>query len=366
MYIDLEKFRLKIQSNIEIVENYINSIIQRDSIDLNQLNRDLFCQFDVGFVFNNVLLENNISLETIKYIDDLSENQGLNSYFQLVTKPSDITSYLSSGDPIKMDIGFIFLKGKLTNCDKMFILETAEKEKLLKIFSDSLNEINDSKKTYIEEMNKIKEKNNEWYNENELKCNNLLKTFESNDNNMKQQISERLDTLEETYKEKLMVSAPANHIQKETEKYRKEVGKYQLAIILINVVIVCLLLFVIWPSISIDKTIVTINFFSNEFLLQSSFIVFAILSLLFYFLRIYVKLFLGAKNIYNEYKQKYSLTYFYLALKKDGSICNNELANQILASLFTTADSGLVKSEVSSSEVEKLMLSLMASLNNKN
>ena len=67
---------------------------------------------------------------------------------------------------------------------------------------------------------------------------------------------------------------------------------------------------------------------------------------------------ISSKHLMEEYKQKYSLTYFYLSLVNNGSIKDEKSQNIILTSLFTKADTGLIKND-NSNELDKTLLSLL-------
>ena len=55
----------------------------------------------------------------------------------------------------------------------------------------------------------------------------------------------------------------------------------------------------------------------------------------------------SSKHLSEEYYQKYSLTYFYLSLLFDGKL-DQKQADVILATLFSKADTGLLKNDTSS------------------
>ena len=65
---------------------------------------------------------------------------------------------------------------------------------------------------------------------------------------------------------------------------------------------------------------------------------------------------ISSKHLMEEYKQKYSLTYFYLSLVNNGNIEDEKSRNIILTSLFTKADTGLLKND-NSNDLEKTLLS---------
>lgn len=68
---------------------------------------------------------------------------------------------------------------------------------------------------------------------------------------------------------------------------------------------------------------------------------------------------MSSKHLETEYKQKYALTYFYLSLINNGNLKDEEVNNKILSLLFSTADTGLIKGETSSSDIEKILYAML-------
>lgn len=149
-------------------------------------------------------------------------------------------------------------------------------------------------------------------------------------------------------------------MQNEANKYKEEVKKYSYIVGGIVIFIIGLLYLIISPKIQFgSKTILNITIFNNNINIPAGFIIISIISIALYFLRIFVKLLMSSKHLETEYKQKYALTYFYLSLINNGNLKDEEVNNKILALLFSTADTGLIKSETSSSDIEKILYAMI-------
>lgn len=149
-------------------------------------------------------------------------------------------------------------------------------------------------------------------------------------------------------------------MQNEANKYRAEVKKYSYVVCCIVIFIIALLYLIISSKIEFDsKTILNITIFNNNINIPDGFIIISIISIALYFLRIFVKLLMSSKHLETEYKQKYAFTYFYLSLINNGNLKDEEVNNKILALLFSSTDTGLIKSDTSSADIEKILYSMI-------
>ena len=168
--------------------------------------------------------------------------------------------------------------------------------------------------------------------------------------------STELSNLEKTYEEKLKVEEPAKFMLEQANKYKWAFIRWSIAIVLLSILLIGLLALVIHPQVNFDDKLITVNILSKETPVYSSIILLAMISLVVYILRIFIKMAVSSKHLMEEYKQKYSLTYFYLSLVNNGNIQDEQSKNIILTSLFTKADTGLLKND-SSNDLEKTILS---------
>ena len=213
--------------------------------------------------------------------------------------------------------------------------------------TETINTITKEKDDFINYMNDEKKKYNEWL-EN---TSNAMSEF-------KEKHSNELLNLEETYEEKLKIEKPAEFMLKQAEKYRNSFIIWSIFVILLAIGLIGLLALVINPQITFEDKLITVNVLSKDMPVYSSVILLAMISLVVYVLRIFIKMAISSKHLMEEYKQKYSLTYFYLSLVNNGNIEDEQSRNIILTSLFTKADTGLIKND-GSNEFDKTILSLL-------
>lgn len=144
----------------------------------------------------------------------------------------------------------------------------------------------------------------------------------------------------------------------QSEKYKKSFYLWSISIVVLSIVLLILLAIIVSPQVSFNDKLITISVLSKDMPVYSSIILLAMISLVVYILRIFIKMAISSKHLMEEYKQKYSLTYFYLSLVNNGSIKDEKSQNIILTSLFTKADTGLIKND-NSNELDKTLLSLL-------
>ncbi len=131
-----------------------------------------------------------------------------------------------------------------------------------------------------------------------------------------------------------------------------------ISIVVLSILLLILLAIIVSPQVSFNDKLITISVLSKDMPVYSSIILLAMISLVVYILRIFIKMAISSKHLMEEYKQKYSLTYFYLSLVNNGSIKDEKSQNIISTSLFTKADTGLIKND-NSNELDKTLLSLL-------
>ena len=170
-------------------------------------------------------------------------------------------------------------------------------------------------------------------------------------------IKKKFATLETFYETKLQIQEPVIFMKKQAESYQHSFWFWSIFSIFIGCILLFLLSILLSPSIRYQDKIITITLLSEQVSIYTSMILLAMVSLVLYLLRLFIRIATSSKHLSEEYKQKYALTYFYLSLYHNGNIPCKESQNIILASLFTKADTGLLKKD-SSKDMEKTMLSL--------
>lgn len=201
-------------------------------------------------------------------------------------------------------------------------------------------------------MNDEKNKVSNWFeevNKNQDEKNSNYEKFMSDCN-------ERINNLENMYSKKLKVEKPAEFMKQKSDEYLKSSKKWALASIGLVILLLIILGLIINPKINIGKKVIEISLFNTQITIYQSIILLAMVCLIIYVLRVFIKLTISSKHLSEEYKQKYILTYFYLSLISEGKL-NNELGDSIISKLFTKADTGLIKNDTNI-EIESIYKTL--------
>ena len=156
----------------------------------------------------------------------------------------------------------------------------------------------------------------------------------------------RIENLENLYNKKLKVEEPAEFMNKKSKEYLWASIRWALATVILTIGLIWILGIIVSPKIDVGEKIIEVSLFSKQIPIYDSIILLAIVCLIIYILRVFVKMTISSKHLSEEYKQKYILTYFYLSLISEGKI-DDSLSNAILSKLFTKADTGLIKNDAS-------------------
>lgn len=366
------------QINAELIklENWIAELVDFEDVDSLKKNIENNIRSKLGLDYNNNKklslifidsLNENIpykSFSALKFIYDNYDLKGIEVYIKLLTSYSNLTSTMNSSDEIDREVAFSYLGFRIgANDYKTLARKTLSKieiDKLNKAYTTAINTIETDKQEYMNYMSEIKETEKSWLERTKQDYDEFSNSAKEKFEKFEIEASQRLENIEKTYEEKLKVVKPAEHMQKEADKYKEETKKYSYVVGGIVMFIIILLYFIITPKIEFgNKTILEITLFSKEIPIYSSLIILSIISIALYFLRIFVKLLMSSKHLETEYRQKYSLTYFYLSLINNGNLTDEEVNNKILALLFSSADTGLIKGDTSSADVEKILYAMI-------
>jgi hypothetical protein len=155
--------------------------------------------------------------------------------------------------------------------------------------------------------------------------------------------NERIKTLENLYQEKLKLEAPAKYWNDRAKKLRKE-GYWWL-----GGLVVCLgigVVILIWILNMIAEGTLTKIFASTATAIKWSVALITLISFIAYAIRVISKLTFSAFHLVRDAEEREQLTYVYLALQKEKGIDQTE-RHLIMQSLFSRADTGLLKDEAS-------------------
>ncbi len=327
--------------NEETIEQYVSNNI-RNTLGFNY-NREINL---ISIYPKSFLLQRECSQEAFTNIYSELGYDMLKDYINLVKSPSNFSSYINDSSRQIVAMKFLLFKTDHHSSTKLkrdYSAKTIYQETNNNI-NESLSAITKEKEDFINYMSEQKENYNNWFEDTSDKMDNFILNH-----------SNELSNLEKTYEEKLKIEKPAEFMLEQANKYKKSFYLWCLAIVILSSILLILLAFIISPSISFNDKLVTINVLSKDMPVYSSVIILAMISLVIYVLRIFIKMAISSKHLMEEYKQKYSLTYFYLSLVNNGNIEDEQSRNIILTSLFTKADTGLIKND-SSSDTEKTLL----------
>ncbi|MBQ4263291.1 MAG: hypothetical protein IJB83_03485 [Bacilli bacterium] len=376
----IEPYANYINAEITKIESWITSLMELEDEDTlkrniesnirNKLGLDYNNSKKLNFIFIDSLNENKSykSFTVLKYIYDKYDIRGIEIYINLLTSNSNLTSTINSSDEIEREVAFSYLGFRIGENDyKSLTRKSVSKTEIDKInnaYSTAITAIENEKQEYIEYMSEVKKAERDWFEKVRTDYSNFSNDAKVRFDSFEEDAERRLQNIEKTYEEKLKVIKPAEHMQNEANKYKAEVKKYSFIVGGIVIFIIILLYLIISPKIEFgDKTILEITIFNNNINIPAGFIIISIISIALYFLRIFVKLLMSSKHLETEYKQKYALTYFYLSLINNGNLTDEEVNNKILALLFSSADTGLIKGETSSSDIEKILYAMMGTKN---
>ena len=215
-----------------------------------------------------------------------------------------------------------------------------------KKLSSNFIEEKESKKITFEEVLKEKESAfSNWFTETQEE---FLTFYEKS----KQSIVDN----ENLYKEKLKLEAPAKYWNERASKLKGEGKKWLIGLILCSIISIsvlgCALYFIS------DGTLKDL-FESSGSAIRWSVVFVTFVSFLAFAIRIFAKLTFSSYHLVRDAEEREQLAYVYLALKKEENIDDKE-RYLIMQSLFSRADSGLLKDDASptmpgGSFIEKIM-----------
>lgn len=275
-------------------------------------------------------------------------------YIELLNYPNNLTSYLNDSQKQQVAMHYILFKtGHHSSTNLTRNMSSKNLYNTMKENIDSaINDITKEKDDFITFMNDEKNKVSNWFeevNKNQDEKNSNYEIFMSDCN-------ERINNLENMYSKKLKVEKPAEFMKQKSDEYLKSSKKWVLASIGLVILLLIILGLIINPKINIGKKVIEISLFNTQITIYQSIILLAMVCLIIYVLRVFIKLTISSKHLSEEYKQKYILTYFYLSLISEGKL-NNELGDSIISKLFTKADTGLIKNDTNI-EIESIYKTL--------
>lgn len=153
----------------------------------------------------------------------------------------------------------------------------------------------------------------------------------------------RLKAMEDLYREKLRLEAPAEYWQKLKKSYNKSGIAWIIISSIIAIGIIAFLILTLWKGESIFAK--NADWIDN---VKNSAILTVITSIGIYVLRLTTKMTLSSFHLSRDAKERENLSFFYLSLIEKGAVTDKERAI-ILNALFSRSDTGLLKGDSSPS-----------------
>lgn len=156
-------------------------------------------------------------------------------------------------------------------------------------------------------------------------------------------VNDNIKSNEELYREKLRLEAPADYWKKRGKVLKSDGQKFLIWLIIL-IVFAANCLFILLFQIP-DGMLLKV-FDDKVTAIKWSIILVTMVSLLAYGIKILARLTFSSYHLSRDAEEREQLTHFYLALKQDTSVTDND-RQLILQSLFSRADSGLLKEDSS-------------------
>ncbi|MCF8324586.1 MAG: hypothetical protein K9I84_06475 [Leadbetterella sp.] len=204
---------------------------------------------------------------------------------------------------------------------------------------DHLKVANDDLKAHLEETEAFKNEKEKLFNDWYSKTQKTNTDFEKESRN-------RIFELEEFYEKKLQLQAPAKYWDKKSkEYYRQAILTRDLLTFIIGLFAALFASILVFSPDWIFKTV----FDNNKIAIVRWSIVFiALISLLIFIIKAITKVMFSAFHLARDAEERHTLTFFYLALLNDPkSEIKDEERKLIIQSLFSRADTGLLKGDSS-------------------
>ena len=280
----------------ESIESYINDNLSRE-LGFNTYNRTVNL---ISIYPKSFLMQRECSQEAFINIYEELGYEMLQQYIQLVKSPSNFSSYLNDSE--RQILAMKFLLYKTDHHSSTKLKRDLSAKNIFQMNSEhiqeSISEIVKEKDDYINYMNEQKDNYNNWFSERENKLNEFTAEH-----------SNKLSNIEKTYEAKLKIEEPAKFMLEQSKKYKKSFYLWSISIVVLSILLLILLAIIVSPQVSFNDKLITISVLSKDMPVYSSIILLAMISLVVYIL--FIKMAISSKHLMEEYKQKYSLTYFY-------------------------------------------------------
>jgi ElaB/YqjD/DUF883 family membrane-anchored ribosome-binding protein len=218
----------------------------------------------------------------------------------------------------------------------------------IKQLVEHLNNANLKYNEYIDEINRLKDKKEKLFDEWFEPASKKVDELES-------KCQERMQELENTYKEKLKLEEPAKYWSERADKLKRN-GIAAFFIMILLTFVACFSLSVIlWNT---PETIYASWFGDDKSAAVRWTIVYiTFISFIAYCVRAILKVMFSSYHLMRDCEERHTLTYFYLSLLKDAKVDEKD-RQLIMQSLFSRAETGLLKDDASPTMPNDIMRSM--------
>lgn len=270
--------------------------------------------------------------------------------FAIITNSMNRNPFSSRNDVIGIIQAYEFLQK-----DNSIISErrNVEKKSLNNLRNEFNKYVNQIEIATIETIKNSKEKYIEHFEEiSNIKSDRVSKVDEWFENSKNSYLtfytesSQKIGTLENTYEEIIRLKKPADYWKERATDLKKEGDKFfRWLLIAVGIAIVTLYSLLWLTPEGMQKT-----FFNEDksLAIRWSIIYITFISFLFFAIKAIMKSMFSAYHLSRDAEERHRLTYVYLAMIKDSAI-EKEDRHLVMQSLFSRADTGLLKEDSSPS-----------------
>lgn len=286
-----------------------------------------------------------------RFYDDATK---YNYYLDLIKQERMLSNYLDSSDE-RNEVGIFYLSQQF----KKYSIDVFSHTKHIEDVITNMQYTNigyseiieENKQDIVEYINNAKDDFNTTIQE-QIELNNVKR---ESINSLFEEKESKFGELEEAYEQKLHLEAPIKFWNDKSKEYANKSMLWFVASVVVSLILMgagtYLVHMIYFNPASSKSEVIT--------LIPKSFVLVAVVSLLVYILRVFIKVATSNNHLSLEYAQKASLTDFYLSLLQyeNESISESD-KTLIYSTLFGKVDTGLIKGS-ESNEIEKLVLSLL-------
>ncbi|WP_217587777.1 DUF6161 domain-containing protein [Lentibacillus saliphilus] len=232
------------------------------------------------------------------------------------------------------------------------------------IFKNEQESLYHLKTDYNDSLNKL---DNEYYEKmkyldgNTSKYQSDLITWKEDLQNTTESFVEdkelELENLVSLYEEKLKLEGPAKYWEETKDQYKKIGKRWMITAVSISISFITFLT-ILLLKLTINDTELNLNSIKMMFILT------VIISIGIFVINFFIRLSTSAYHLSRDAHERHQLAYVYLALLKDKSVEESD-RSIVLQSLFSRADTGLLKGESSPSLPDGLLGQALKNMNTK-